>query len=223
MIEDIVTAGASPPPPTQETDSRASIGQQDFLRMLIAQLENQDPLEPQDGTEFTAQLAQFSSLEQLVAVRESVDRLSSTGGNNRTLEAASLIDREVLAVSPSIDVQAGELPGIAIDLAGAAERVTVELRTAGGGVVGRTTLGPVGPGLNDITWPADSAVPPGTYFIEVDARSGQEVVSSTSLVRGRVTAVSSDGGDVTVRLGSVGVSLSEIRSIQSLRPSGESE
>jgi flagellar basal-body rod modification protein FlgD len=222
VIDEIVTAGASPPT-TTEADSRASIGQQDFLRMLIAQLENQDPLEPQDGTEFTAQLAQFSSLEQLVAVRESVDRLSNAGGNNRTLEAASLIDREVLAVSPSVEVQEGELPGIAIDLAGAADSVTVELRTAGGGVVGRTTLGPVGPGLSEVSWPAETAVPPGTYFVEVDARSGEQVVSSTSLVRGRVTAVSSDGDDVTVRLGTVGVSLSEIRSIRSVGSVGESE
>lgn len=214
MIEDIFGA-ASAPSPTTEVDSRASIGQQDFLRMLIAQLENQDPLEPQDGTEFTAQLAQFSSLEQLVAMRESVDRLSNAGGGNRTLEAASLIDREVLAVSPSIEVLADEPPGIAIELAGAAESVTVELRSAGGGVVGRTTLGATSAGLTEINWPSDSTVPPGTYFVEVDARSGDQAVASTSLVRGRVTAISTNDGDVTVRLGTVGVPLSEVRSIRS--------
>ena len=45
------------------------VGRADFLRMLVAQLENQDPLNPQDSADFAAQLAQFSSLEQLVAMR----------------------------------------------------------------------------------------------------------------------------------------------------------
>ena len=56
------------------TQTRESLGREDFLRMLIAQLENQDPLDPQDPTEFTAQLATFSSLEQLIEIRAGLDR-----------------------------------------------------------------------------------------------------------------------------------------------------
>ena len=55
-------------------ESRQSLGREDFLKMLIAQLENQDPLDPQDPTEFTAQLATFSSLEQLIEIRAGLDR-----------------------------------------------------------------------------------------------------------------------------------------------------
>lgn len=55
--------------------SEADLGREDFLAMLLAQLENQDPLDPQDATEFTAQLATFSMLEQLVSIEQGIGRL----------------------------------------------------------------------------------------------------------------------------------------------------
>ena len=47
-----------------------------FMTLLVAQLKNQDPLQPQDGTEFVAQLAQFNSLDQLVGIRQSIEQLT---------------------------------------------------------------------------------------------------------------------------------------------------
>ncbi len=213
MIEEIVAASSVDEP--QESSRQETIGQQDFLRMLIAQLENQDPLDPQDGTEFTAQLAQFTSLEQLVAMRESIDRLANPTERNATLEAAALIDREVLAESPAVDVSEGERPRLAVELAQSADNVTVELRSSAGAVVGRAALGALPPGVTTIEWPDDSPVPSGTYFVEISAQAANEAVATTPLVRGRVTAVSSEGGNVTVQLGDLGVPLSDIRSIQS--------
>lgn len=59
-----------------ETEApKKALGQDDFLKMLLAQLENQDPLDPQDATEFTAQLATFSMLEQLVGIQEGIGRI----------------------------------------------------------------------------------------------------------------------------------------------------
>ncbi|RIK90517.1 MAG: hypothetical protein DCC71_25530 [Proteobacteria bacterium] len=62
---------------TERSDgaAKASVGKMDFLKMLLAQLENQDPLNPQDATEFTAQLATFSSLEQLISIHEGIGRI----------------------------------------------------------------------------------------------------------------------------------------------------
>jgi flagellar basal-body rod modification protein FlgD len=48
-----------------------------FMTLLVAQLKNQDPLQPQDGTAFVAQLAQFNSLDQLMAIRQSIDALNT--------------------------------------------------------------------------------------------------------------------------------------------------
>lgn len=71
-------------PEASSTAKKAAVGKQDFLKMLLAQLENQDPLNPQNATEFTAQLATFSSLEQLISIQEGIGRieklLQSGGG-----------------------------------------------------------------------------------------------------------------------------------------------
>jgi flagellar basal-body rod modification protein FlgD len=120
------------------------LGRQDFLRMLVAQLENQDPLNPQDGTEFTAQLAQFSSLEQLIAMRSSIEALTSAETNARStteaLAAAGLIGREVLAESDAFEVSdGGSVPPLSIELSGPADSASVrvldrlgqEVRTVG--------------------------------------------------------------------------------------------
>ncbi len=56
-----------------ETRTGGSLGKDDFLKLLVAQLSHQDPLNPQDGSEFVAQLTQFSSLEQLISIRDAVE------------------------------------------------------------------------------------------------------------------------------------------------------
>lgn len=66
-----------------------AIGKDEFLRLLVTQLSNQDPLEPQDGTEFVAQLAQFSSLEQLILIRESAEATSQVLADLLRVEAAA--------------------------------------------------------------------------------------------------------------------------------------
>ncbi len=58
-----------------DVPNKSVLGRDDFLKMLLAQLENQDPLDPQDATEFTAQLATFSMLEQLVSIEQGISRL----------------------------------------------------------------------------------------------------------------------------------------------------
>ena len=80
-LTDLIALGASRVVPgTEQPEStpkpkESALGRDDFLNMLLAQLENQDPLDPQDATEFTAQLAQFSMLEQLVSIGEGIGRV----------------------------------------------------------------------------------------------------------------------------------------------------
>ncbi len=99
-----------------QAEKDANLGRTDFLTMLVAQLSNQDPLNPQDGTEFTAQLAQFSSLEQLVAMRSSIDALVERMASDRGLQglnettgnllAANLIGKEVFAAGSDFTLEA---------------------------------------------------------------------------------------------------------------------
>ena len=81
MIPSLVGAGNTPPPPTNgkiTSGTDALANEQTFLKLFVAQLQNQDPLQPQDGTQFVAQLAQFSSLEQELQMRQDLDSISKT-------------------------------------------------------------------------------------------------------------------------------------------------
>lgn len=146
------------------TDSRSTInmtdnsdqqvmGKDDFLRMLVTQLNNQDPLNPMDGQQFAAQLAQFSSLEQLSQINDNLDLslqsdllLSQSIANNM---AVGLIGREVLALGNNLNGTEAELN---FQLSGAAATVTLEIRDSQDNLV-RTLEGiDLDAGLGTIEW-----------------------------------------------------------------------
>ena len=89
------------------TTSQTSVmGKEDFLSLLITQLQNQDPLNPTDSTEFTAQLAQFSSLEQLGNVNDSLMELKNLQASINNSQAVSLIGKAITANGNSIQLTA---------------------------------------------------------------------------------------------------------------------
>ena len=79
MIENITPPSLTEQGP-QSTTSKAEEQKSQFLLLLVAQLESQDPLNPMDGTEFVAQLAQFSSLEELINIREVMEDVQQALG-----------------------------------------------------------------------------------------------------------------------------------------------
>ena len=94
VINQATTAAAQAK--AKEADKGNDImGKEDFLTLLVAQLQNQDPLNPDDPTEFTAQLAQFSSLEQLFNLNESMDKVATSVNDSQKLSALSMIGKEV--------------------------------------------------------------------------------------------------------------------------------
>lgn len=90
---------------TQELDKEA------FLKILIAQLRNQDPLNPMDGDEFVAQMAQFSSLEQLANLNESIKELKE---QQQGMTAVNLLNREV-TVKVDGETLRGEVTGVKME------------------------------------------------------------------------------------------------------------
>lgn len=85
------TTGATATAPTK------GLGKDDFLKLLAAQLENQDPLSPMNNTDFIAQMAQFSALEQMNNLNDSFNRVQQELQAAMTLQAVSLIGKEVTA------------------------------------------------------------------------------------------------------------------------------
>ncbi len=105
-IESVTTGGNQPAVvPSKELDKDA------FLNLLIAQLQNQDPLNPTDSTEFTAQLAQFSSLEQLGNVNDNLKQLQNFQASINNSQAVSLIGKEITANGNSLELTDGRPAG----------------------------------------------------------------------------------------------------------------
>ncbi len=119
----------------------AELGRTDFLTMLVAQLEHQDPLNPQDASEFSAQLAQFSSLEQLISMKVNLDKLveaqTDEDGDRdaigEDLVATNLLDKEVSVFDDRLIVPAaGEAETVSFYLNGAANNVEFDVRDESG-------------------------------------------------------------------------------------------
>jgi flagellar basal-body rod modification protein FlgD len=162
------------------------MGKDDFLKMLIAQLKNQDPLNPLDGSNFAAQLAQFSSLEQLQNMNTKLETLGTSFSSLNNVQVANLIGNEVSAKGNTTTVE-GSTNTMYYNLPSDVKQGTVKIYNAEGTLMKTFSFGSQKAGTNSLTWNS-SNVSAGTYTFEVSATdsSGNDV-SVTSMVTGKVT------------------------------------
>lgn len=216
MLIDSATGVSS----TADAASAASLGREDFLKMLIAQLENQDPLNPQESTEFTAQLAQFSSLEQEIAMRASLENISSALSKGNSGTAIDLIGQDVLAESAQFELDALGTT-LQFDLLTGTDATQIAIRDRNGNVVARMDAGALPAGLNSLYWNGQGAggqaLPPGVYSLEIDAQSNFLPVTATPLVSARVSGADVSTDSPTLRLGALVVPLDSIREVREPR------
>lgn len=206
------------------TNTAQTLGQQDFLRLLVTQLQAQDPLNPQEPTEFTAQLAQFSSLEQLINVNTSIQQLAQFQAAVANTAVASFIGNEITAHGNKITLNAGQAGGADFRLAANADDVKVTIRSSAGAVVRVLSLGPASEGVHAVEWDGLNsggvAAPDGTYTFEVEATSGGERVDAETLMRGLVTGIDFDATGTFLIMGSTRIPLGDLIGVR--QPAGVS-
>ncbi len=172
------------------------MGKEDFLLLLVAQLQNQDPLNPNDPTEFTAQLAQFSSLEQLFTLNEGMSSLVAANANSDRLSTLSTIGKDVAYHGAGFTFS-GEPVTLGYKLDGPAAEVTLSLRQ--NGMVIATLSGEnLTAGSHYLQWDGllenGTPAPPGEYTIALQARARSgESVAAAPLIRAEVTGVDLGG------------------------------
>lgn len=172
------------------------MGKEDFLMLLVAQLQNQDPLSPDDPTEFTAQLAQFSSLEQLTSLNESMENLVTSNANSDRFSTLNTIGKSVAYHSGNFNFT-GEPVEIGYKLDGQASDITLSLQQ--NGVTLATLDGKeLTSGNHFITWDGKLAngnnAPAGAYEIVIQAKAASdESIGVAPLLRSEVTGVDLTG------------------------------
>lgn len=211
----------------QETEDR-------FLKLLVAQMQNQDPLNPMDNSQVTSQMAQLSTVTGINKLNDTLDTLMASLSSNQTLEAASMIGHGVLINGDSIQLQkaadyvdetTGEtVPGASIgimgvDLQSAASNVVVKIYNANGALMKTMSMGSSDAGVIPISWDGSTdtggTAPAGRYSFSVEAKMNGQSVTANPLSFGEVMSVTK-GTDNSVKLNasSLGaISLNDIRQI----------
>ena len=184
--------------PTTTSDlSDVSMGKNDFLLLLVAQLENQDPMNPADATEFTSQLAQFSSLEQLENANKSLEGLAAMSSEMERMSALGLIGQDVVAQTNGFHFSGDPLQ-LGYRLETPADDVKLYVLNQTGSTIATISAQETNPGEYFISWDglSDLGMPvdPGDYSLAIKAvDDDDQLIQTESLIRGRVEAVDMTG------------------------------
>ena len=175
-------------------------GSQDrFLKLLVTQLQNQDPLSPMDNAELTSQIAQINTVTGIATLNTSVQALSGQFLQMQTLQGAALIGKDVIVPGNKLDIENGVAQG-GFELAAAADSVKVEVLNAAGTVVDTVQLGASNAGVNGFNWVSGNYDNSSGLSFRVTAMSGATKLDTTLLMRDTVNAVSTSGSSLTLEL-----------------------
>lgn len=201
----------------KETAANNSMGQDTFLKLLTAQLKNQDPLKPVDNSAFLGQLAQISTVSGIQSLQDSVDALSSSLGGAQALQATQLVGRNVLVESDTGYLpDSGAMNG-AVQVS-ASGKVRVDIVDSSGQVVRTIDLGTQAKGLSHFSWDgADddgTRMAAGSYTMRARLVGDDGETALTTQAAGVVQGVTLGGGGVSLQLqGLDPVALSDVTQI----------
>ncbi len=172
----------------------SSLGKDDFLKILVAQLQAQDPLAPMEGQEFASQLAQFSSLEQLTNVNTNLESSQAFDLALSNNSAIALIGKTVDAPGNAIDLKAGEVESLSFSVDSDASDVNIDIYDSTGVKVSSTNLGAQSQGLHEFVWNGTNSsgalLPAGNYSFNITASDAVgNFVKAETFAAGLVTDV----------------------------------
>lgn len=168
-----------------------------FLKLLVTQMRNQDPLNPLDNAQVTTQLAQISTVGGIDKLNNTMQSLSGSMVSSQSLQSASLIGRDVYAAGSYVSLANGKATG-AVNLTQEADQVFVQIADGNGALVRTLQLGAAKPGISSFEWDGKTdsggTAPAGTYVFQVTAAQGKTSVPAESLMAGKVGGISFNNG-----------------------------
>ncbi|GGC92352.1 flagellar hook assembly protein FlgD [Undibacterium terreum] len=203
---------------TQEAQDR-------FLKLLVTQMQNQDPLNPMDNAQVTSQLAQLSTVTGIDKLNTSVVSLGASLQSSQILQASSMINHGVLAEGSSMilaktssDANAASAAIYGVELPQDTSAVSVTIKDSTGAVVRKLDLGALPAGVNPLTWDgkttAGTVAPDGAYTFEFSATSAGKTIDATPLGFGVISSVASGTSGIKLSVANIGeIGLSDIKQV----------
>ncbi len=209
-----------------------SLGKEEFLQLLVAQLQYQDPLSPMESQQMASQLAEFGSLEQLQNIGDKLDEgtgidMILTQAINNTM-AASLIGKEVTALGNGIRLDAPDPAVVKFRLNGFSDEVSVKIVDSAGNTVRTLTARGMPKGIQSITWDGQNDngedMPSGEYTFVVEAKDKDgNSISATTLVTGLIESVRYDNGNAILIVDGAEINLADVLEVSGAVYSNQEE
>ncbi|CAH1904217.1 flagellar biosynthesis, initiation of hook assembly [Candidatus Nitrotoga sp. HW29] len=199
------------------TESSVATTEDRFLKLLVTQMKNQDPLNPMDNAQVTSQMAQLSTVSGIDKLNATLQALSDTMSMGQSLSATSMIGHGVLIAGSAITLKDGKAIG-GIELTQPADSVKVLIQDAAGNTVSTMQMGPQKAGVTPLIWDGQTdagiAAINGTYKFSVEAMSADTKIDANALTFGMVNAVTPGTNGAKLDVGSAGsVPISAVKQI----------
>ena len=217
--DELLAALNAPADPARLKNGMQTLGQDDFLRLLTTQLQNQDPTDPMDPKDMITDLTGFNQLEATLKLNQSMAEVVQGFANLQTMQAASLIGRHVKVEAGELEHAPGQPEQIKLDIATPLKNARLVI-SDGNGIVKEIQIGTVNAGEKVINWDGTDSlgqeVPPGQYkIIAYGEDENGEIQSIATVVPTRVTSVAIEPGGqlkLTLATGEV-VDMTSVREI----------
>ena len=175
---------------TAQSDANAS--QDRFLKLLVAQLNNQDPMNPMDNAQMTSQMAQINTVSGIQQLNETMKSMAAQLTALQALQGTSMIGHDVLVKSNTLSIDGGKAKG-SVELDGQADNVKVEILSPSGQVLETINLGAQTAGRHAFEWDASSYNGTAPPTFKVTATNAGKNVATTALARDTVVSIGSNG------------------------------
>lgn len=162
-----------------------------FLKLLVAQMNNQDPMSPMDNAQLTSQMAQINTVSGIQELNQAVGAISSQFGAMQLLQGTGLIGRDVLFAGNQLSIQNGVAKG-AVDLGAAVEDLKIQITDGSGKLLDTVAMGPQPAGRQAFSWNAGNYSGSGNVYMKVVATAGGKPMDATGYVAGSVKSVGTD-------------------------------
>lgn len=186
------------------TEKQASLGQEQFLKLMMTQLQNQDPTAPMESADFLGQLAQFGTVSGIQGLQQQFMDVADTLSSDRALRGAALLGKTALTPAESLKLEETGAVRFSVDLPAPASKVQITLENAQGQTVRSIELGAQNAGLLDVSWSGldndGRRLPPGSYRVRATASQGRSSEAAPIYQANTIKGVELASGSRDLRL-----------------------